>query len=206
MGRTGSEANICAGSLVIGCTGFFVIAGDRFFVIARTGLLVITCTMSFAPFLSWLAKSNAEGASACACTVTLEMTRIDVVVEAKQTSPRTKASYAGNPDPWQAFFPKPFFWSTLMRAGWDVLCQKLLADGKRQHQFVSMCPKLLVRTLRCPHIVLILFLPGLTLWSATLAPKNPPIRPPDADAAVLIWDIDLKLDRSLPRNFRTTDD
>jgi len=104
------------------------------------------------------------------------------------------------------FFPKPFFWSTLMRAGWDVLCQKLLADGKRQHQFVSMCPKLLVRTLRCPHIVLILFLPGLTLWSATLAPKNPPIRPPDADAAVLIWDIDLKLDRSLPRNFRTTDD
>jgi len=44
------------------------------------------------------------------------------------------------------------------------------------------------------------------LFSATLAQKSPPVRPADADLAVLIWDVDPKLEKSLPRNFRTTDD
>src|SRR6266704_6578441 len=43
-------------------------------------------------------------------------------------------------------------------------------------------------------------------FSATLVQKNPPVRPADADSPVLISDIDLKLAKSLPRNFRTTDD
>jgi inositol hexakisphosphate len=43
-------------------------------------------------------------------------------------------------------------------------------------------------------------------FSATLVQKNPPVRPADADSPVLISDIDPKLAKSLPRNFRTTDD
>ena len=42
------------------------------------------------------------------------------------------------------------------------------------------------------------------LWAVTLAQNNPPPRSPDPP--VLIWDIDLKLANSLPRNFRTTND
>ncbi|SRR6266536_705018 len=53
---------------------------------------------------------------------------------------------------------------------------------------------------------LALLLAPATLFSATLVQKNPPVRPADADSPVLIWDIDLKLAKSLPRNFRTTDD
>jgi protein-tyrosine phosphatase len=47
------------------------------------------------------------------------------------------------------------------------------------------------------------FSPAVFL-ALTLVPKNPPVR--SADAPVLIWDIDLKLAKDLPRNFRTTDD
>ncbi|MGE5208532.1 MAG: protein tyrosine phosphatase [Alphaproteobacteria bacterium] len=36
--------------------------------------------------------------------------------------------------------------------------------------------------------------------------EKPPVRPPDANSPVLIWDIDLKLASALPRNFRTTDE
>ncbi len=43
-------------------------------------------------------------------------------------------------------------------------------------------------------------------FSATLVQKNPPVRPADANSPVLISDIDPKLAKSLPRNFRTTDD
>jgi protein-tyrosine phosphatase len=57
---------------------------------------------------------------------------------------------------------------------------------------------------RCRHVVFAFFLAPAALCSATLAEKNPPARPPDADSPVLIWDTDLKLDKSLPRNFRTT--
>jgi Inositol hexakisphosphate len=53
---------------------------------------------------------------------------------------------------------------------------------------------------------LVLLLAPVALFSDTLVQKNPPVRPADADSAVLIWDIDLKLAKNLPRNFRTTDD
>ena len=53
---------------------------------------------------------------------------------------------------------------------------------------------------------LALLLAPAALFSATLAQKSPPVRPADADLAVLIWDVDPKLEKSLPRNFRTTDD
>jgi hypothetical protein len=53
---------------------------------------------------------------------------------------------------------------------------------------------------------LALFLAPAALFSATLVQKSPPIRPADADSPVLIWDVDPKLEKSLPRNFRTTDD
>jgi protein-tyrosine phosphatase len=55
-------------------------------------------------------------------------------------------------------------------------------------------------------VYLMLLLAPVALFSATLVQKDPPIRPADADSAVLIWDIDLKLAKNLPRNFRTTDD
>ena len=51
----------------------------------------------------------------------------------------------------------------------------------------------------------LLFFPTAALLAA-LGQKNPPVRPEDANSPVLIWDIDLKLDKSLPGNFRTTDD
>lgn len=44
------------------------------------------------------------------------------------------------------------------------------------------------------------------LPAITLVEKHPPTRPADADSAVAIWDIDLKLANALPRNFRTTND
>lgn len=47
------------------------------------------------------------------------------------------------------------------------------------------------------------FSPAVFL-AVTLVQKNPPVRP--ASSPVLIWDIDLRLARTLPRNFRTTDD
>src|SRR5438874_11160195 len=50
-----------------------------------------------------------------------------------------------------------------------------------------------------------LFVPAVLL-AATLVQKDPPVRPADADSAVGIWDIDLKLANALPRNFRTTDE
>jgi hypothetical protein len=53
---------------------------------------------------------------------------------------------------------------------------------------------------------LVLLLAPATLFPDTLVQKNPPVRPADADSPVLIWDVDPKLAKSLPRNFRTTDD
>jgi len=52
-----------------------------------------------------------------------------------------------------------------------------------------------------------LFVAPATFWSAVpLVQRNPPIRPADAGSPALIWDIDLRLAKALPRNFRTTDD
>jgi inositol hexakisphosphate len=55
-------------------------------------------------------------------------------------------------------------------------------------------------------LVFVLLLAAVALWSAPLLPKNPPVRPADADSPLLIWDIDLNLAKNLPRNFRATDD
>src|SRR6266704_2574598 len=49
------------------------------------------------------------------------------------------------------------------------------------------------------------FAPAVLL-AVDLVPKNPPVRPGDADSPTLIWDIDLKLANALPRSFRTTND
>jgi hypothetical protein len=54
-------------------------------------------------------------------------------------------------------------------------------------------------------VLLALLLTPAGGFSATLAQKNPPVRPADADSPVLIWDVDRKLTAALPRNFRTTD-
>src|SRR5437879_9337014 len=56
------------------------------------------------------------------------------------------------------------------------------------------------------RVCLALLLVPAALFSARLVQKNPPVRPADADSPVLIWDVDPKLEKSLPRNFRTTDD
>src|SRR5207302_10446114 len=56
------------------------------------------------------------------------------------------------------------------------------------------------------RVCLALLLVPAALFSATLVQKNPPVRPADADSPVLIWDVDPRLEKSLPRNFRTTDD
>ncbi len=48
------------------------------------------------------------------------------------------------------------------------------------------------------------FLFSPVFLAATLVQKNPPVR--SAEAPVLIWDIDLTLARTWPRNVRTTDD
>ena len=56
------------------------------------------------------------------------------------------------------------------------------------------------------HMLSVLLLIPTATFSATLVQKNPPVRPADADSPVLISDIDPKLAKSLPRNFRTTDD
>jgi protein-tyrosine phosphatase len=56
------------------------------------------------------------------------------------------------------------------------------------------------------HLVLASFLAPAAIFSATLVQKTPPTPPADAGSPVLIWDVDPKLEKSLPRNFRTTDD
>ena len=53
---------------------------------------------------------------------------------------------------------------------------------------------------------LVLLLAPAALFPDTLVQKNPPVRRADTDSPVLIWDVDPKLAKSLPRNFRTTDD
>jgi hypothetical protein len=58
---------------------------------------------------------------------------------------------------------------------------------------------------RWSFVVGFLLVPAAVLV-ATLAPKNPPVRPANANSPVAIWDIDLKLANALPRNFRTSDD
>jgi Inositol hexakisphosphate len=54
-------------------------------------------------------------------------------------------------------------------------------------------------------VTVIMFAPT-ALFAVDLVQKNPPVRPTDAATPMSIWDIDLKLTNSLPRNFRTSDD
>ena len=56
------------------------------------------------------------------------------------------------------------------------------------------------------QVWLVLLLAPAALFPDTLVQKNPPVRPADADSPVLIWDVDPKVAKSLPRNFRTTND
>jgi inositol hexakisphosphate len=56
------------------------------------------------------------------------------------------------------------------------------------------------------RVLLTFLLAPSASFSAELVQKTPPAPPPDADSPVLIWDVSHKLDNSLPRNFRTTDD
>src|SRR5882724_12214338 len=66
---------------------------------------VITCAGSYlVSASSEPVKCNVDGASACPCTAALEMTRSDVVANAKWIGPRTEARYAGNCVSGQAFF------------------------------------------------------------------------------------------------------
>src|SRR5258707_2510743 len=58
--------------------------------------------------------------------------------------------------------------------------------------------------IRC--VLSVLLLTPVASFSAALVQRNPPMRPANADSPILIWDVDLKLAKSLPRNFRTTDD
>ena len=80
---------------------------------------------------------------------------------------------------------------------------------------IPCLPELFAVNLALVHMNLIARLPGgrLTAFCFLFSPaillgvmlvqKNPPERP--VGSPVLIWDIDLTLDKTLPRNFRTTD-
>src|SRR6266478_5387551 len=86
-----------------------------------------------------------------------------------------------------------------------TLCEKFLASSK-----ACACNWRVRNLMSLPSAVryvlsVSLLSPAFT-FSATLVQKNPPVRPADADSPVLISDIDLKLAKSLPRNFRTTDE
>ena len=64
---------------------------------------------------------------------------------------------------------------------------------------------LFVCSSRRPPFVFGFLLVPAALLAGTLVQRNPPVRPADANSAVTIWDIDLKLANALPRNFRTTE-
>src|SRR6266542_6317645 len=104
MACTGSLASAGIGSFVIALIDFFVVARTGSFVIACAGSFVIACAISFLVSCSGLVRFNVEGASACAYTVALEMTRSDVVANVKEIGTRTEARYAGNGGVRQALF------------------------------------------------------------------------------------------------------
>jgi protein-tyrosine phosphatase len=91
-------------------------------------------------------------------------------------------------------------------ASLEFAAKKLLARRKAS---ASNCPAIFMKLLTHPsgswHLVFAFLLAPAALFSATLAQKNPPVRPVDADSPTLIWDVDPKLTNALPRNFRPTD-
>jgi hypothetical protein len=77
-------------------------------------------------------------------------------------------------------------------------------ESVRSNRSVTFCG--LPRSSGSRLCVFGLVLVPVALLALTLLQNNPPVRPSDADSPVLIWDIDLKLAKTLPRNLRTTDD
>src|SRR4030095_692307 len=68
---------------------------------------VITCTKPLVVSSVRLSPPNVEGASACARAPALKVTETNAVASAKKIGcRRTRARYAGNEEPWQAFFYK----------------------------------------------------------------------------------------------------
>jgi hypothetical protein len=66
---------------------------------------VITWTTSFVTSSLRLSPPNVDGAKPWARAPTLNVTETNAVASAKKIDrPRTSARYAGNHDPWQAFF------------------------------------------------------------------------------------------------------
>src|SRR5205814_5683739 len=53
-------------------------------------------------------------------------------------------------------------------------------------------------------VLSVLLLTPAASFSAALVQRNPAMRPANADSPILIWDVDLKLAKSLLRNFRET--
>src|SRR6266567_1379765 len=97
------------GSFGITSAGFFAIAGAGSFGIARTVSFLVPC--------SGLVRCNSEGASACACAAALEMTRSDIVANARQAGRDMEARYAGNYDVRQAFL-------------FSLFCRKAMGDPR----------------------------------------------------------------------------
>src|SRR6266566_1240836 len=89
------------------------------FSIANTssGFFVIACTVSFLVFCSGPVRRKVEGASACACAAALEMTRSDIVANARQAGRDMEARYAGNYDVRQAFI-------------FSLFCRKAMDDPR----------------------------------------------------------------------------
>jgi hypothetical protein len=86
------------------------------------------------------------------------------------------------------------------------LTRNLLLTEVSSHRIGSVSVTRRVHPRHACLLVFILLFAPVALWSVPLVQKNPPVPPADADSPLLIWDIDLKLAKSLPRNFRTTDD
>jgi inositol hexakisphosphate len=93
-----------------------------------------------------------------------------------------------------------------MRGFSGFLTRNFLLAGASSHRIGFVFVTRRVRLRRYCLFVFLLLLAPAAVWSVPLQPKNPPVRPADADSPLLIWDIDLKLAKNLPRNFRTSDD
>src|SRR6266404_9675638 len=96
----------CTVSFLVFCSGpfSFAVTSAGFFVIAFAGSFVMTCTAPVLVSCSGPVRRKVEGASACACAAALEMTRSDIVANARQAGRDMEARYAGNCDVGQAFF------------------------------------------------------------------------------------------------------
>ncbi len=91
--------------------------------------------------------------------------------------------------------------------GRNANCQKSLApDNRLTPTCRADIMNFVISIFGSRWVCLALLLVPAALFSAAPVQKNPPVRPADADSPVLIWDVDPKLEKSLPRNFRTTDD